>query len=46
MRLAKLRHLAGWCKTHNPVCWDGMDIGQKISRLLFGRVLDRETLGT
>lgn len=38
--------LARWCKTNNPLYWDGMEIAKKISTLLFGRVLDRETLGT
>jgi len=38
--------LARWCKTNNPVYWDGMEVAKKISNLLFGRVLDREALGT
>jgi len=43
---ATVLQLARWCKTNNPVYWDGMEVAKKISTLLFGRVLDRETLGT
>ena len=43
---ATLLQLARWCKTNNPVYWDGMEIAKEISKLLFGRVLDREALGT
>ena len=42
---ATILQLAKWCKTNNPVYWDGMEIAQKISTLLFGRVLDRDRLG-
>jgi hypothetical protein len=37
--------LAKWCKTDNPLYWDGMDVAQKISQVLFGTVLDRTQLG-
>jgi len=37
--------LAKWCKTNNPLYWEGMDIAQKISQLLFGTILDRSQLG-
>jgi len=37
--------LAKWCKTNNPLYWDGMEVAQKISQLLFGTVLDRSQLG-
>jgi hypothetical protein len=36
-----LGQLAKWCKTNNPLYWEGMDVAQKISQLLFGTVLDR-----
>jgi hypothetical protein len=38
--------LARWCKTENPLYWDGMAVAQKISMAVFGEVLDREQLGT
>jgi hypothetical protein len=38
--------LARWCKTENPLYWDGMAVAQKISTTLFGLVLDRKQLGT
>lgn len=37
--------LAKWCKTTNPVYWDGMEVAKKISEALFGRVLDRDLFG-
>jgi hypothetical protein len=40
-----IAQLAKWCKTDNPLYWDGMEVAQKISRLLFGIVLDRSQLG-
>ena len=43
---ATLLQLARWCNTNNPLYWDGMEIAKKISQLLFGRILDREALGT
>jgi hypothetical protein len=36
--------LAKWCDTKNPLYWDGMDVARKISKLLFGLVLDRHQL--
>ena len=36
--------LAKWCKTENPLYWDGMEVARKISQLLFGCVLDRPQL--
>lgn len=36
--------LAKWCDTNNPLYWDGMDVARKISKLLFGFVLDRHQL--
>ena len=38
--------LSRWCKTENPVYWDGMAVAHKISKALFGLVLDRRRLGT
>lgn len=38
--------LARWCGTDGPIYSDGMEVAQKISRLLFGEVLDRGRLGT
>ncbi len=38
--------LARWCNTQNPLYWDGMDVARRISTLLFGRILDRNELGT
>jgi hypothetical protein len=37
--------LARWCKT-DGIYGDGMDIAQRISELLFGRVLNRGNIGT
>lgn len=37
--------LAAWCNTENQVYWDGMDVAREISQLLFGKVLDRTSLG-
>jgi len=37
--------LAKWCKTENPLYWDGMEIARKISILLFGEIIDRDKLG-
>lgn len=39
------QQLSKWCKTNNPVYWDGMDVAKKISELLFGCVIDRHVLG-
>ncbi len=36
--------LAKWCKTNNPLYWDGMDVARRISELLFGCILDRNNL--
>ena len=38
--------LARWCKTNNPLYWDGMAVAKKISEALFGVILDRRRLGT
>ena len=45
LRKATLLQLAKWCKTENLVCRDGMDVAEKISMLLFGRIIDRKRLG-
>lgn len=37
--------LARWCKT-DGIYGDGMDIAQRISELLFGRIVDRSRIGT
>ena len=37
--------LAKWCKTNNPVYWDGMEVAKKISEELLGHVLDRDRFG-
>jgi len=39
-----MAQLAKWCKTENPLYWDGMEVARKISLLLFGCVLDRSQL--
>ena len=36
--------LAKWCKTNNPLYWGGMDVARRISQLLFGCVVDRDSL--
>jgi hypothetical protein len=41
---ATMAQLAKWCKTENPLYWDGMEVARKISQLLFGCVLDRSQL--
>lgn len=38
--------LARWCNTQNPLYWDGMDVAREISVVLFGRIVDRNELGT
>ena len=38
--------LARWCNTQNPLYWDGMDVAREVSVLLFGRIVDRNELGT
>ena len=38
--------IARWCNTQNPLYWDGMEVARKISILLFGKMLDRNELGT
>jgi hypothetical protein len=38
--------LARWCNTSNPVYRDGMEVAKRISALLFGKILDRNELGT
>jgi antitoxin component of RelBE/YafQ-DinJ toxin-antitoxin module len=45
LSLGTVKQLAKWCKTSNPVYWDGMEVARKISEVLFGRVLDRDRLG-
>jgi hypothetical protein len=42
---ATMLQLAKWCKTENPLYWDGMAVAQRISAVLFGLVLDRDRLG-
>jgi hypothetical protein len=37
-------HLAKWCKTNNPLYWDGTDVARRISELLFRCVVDRDKL--
>jgi hypothetical protein len=39
------QRLARWCKT-DGIYGDGMMIAQRISELLFGRVIDRRVIGT
>jgi len=41
-----LKQLARWCKTNNPLYFGGMDVAQKISMLLFGRIIDRNEYNT
>lgn len=36
--------LARWCKT-DGIYGDGMQVAQRISELLFGRIIDRSALG-
>ena len=42
---ATMLQLAKWCKTENPLYWDGMAVAQRISQMLFGLILDRRRLG-
>lgn len=42
---ATFERLARWCKTDGIYC-DGMAVAQRISELLFGRVIDRVAIGT
>lgn len=42
--LRTIEQLAKWCKT-DGIYYEGMQVARKISRLLFGEVLDREALG-
>ena len=46
IRRETILQLARWCKTNNPLYWDGMEIARKISVLLFGKILDRNELQT
>lgn len=39
------KRLARWCKT-DGIYGDAMQIAQKISELLFGRIIDRASIGT
>jgi len=39
------KRLARWCKT-DGIYGDGMMIAQRISELLFGRIVDRRQIGT
>ena len=39
-----IEQLAKWCKT-DGIYSEGMQVAKKISRLLFGEVLDREAFG-
>lgn len=41
---ATFYQLARWCKT-DGIYGDGMQVAQRISELLFGRVIDRSALG-
>ena len=41
---ATFYQLARWCKT-DGIYGDGMQVAQRISELLFGRVIDRSSLG-
>jgi hypothetical protein len=45
LRKATFERLARWCKT-DGIYGEGMDIAQRISELLFGRVLNRTDIGT
>jgi hypothetical protein len=40
---ATFNQLARWCKT-DGIYGDGMQVAQRISELLFGRVIDRSSL--
>jgi hypothetical protein len=44
MTRATFYRLAKWCKT-DGIYGDGMQVAQRISELLFGRVIDRTSLG-
>lgn len=42
---ATFERLARWCKT-DGIYGDGMDIAQRISQMLFSRVINRTNIGT
>lgn len=42
---ATFERLARWCKT-DGIYGDGMMVAQRISELLFGRIIDRGLIGT
>jgi hypothetical protein len=42
---ASFERLARWCKT-DGIYGDGMMVAQRISELLFGRIIDRRQIGT
>lgn len=42
---ATFERLARWCKT-DGIYGDGMQVAQRISELLFGRIVNRASIGT
>lgn len=44
IKRATFKQLARWCKT-DGIYGDGMQVAQRISELLFGRIIDRRSLG-
>lgn len=43
---ATTRKLARWCKTNGTPYQEGMPVAQQISEVLFGTILDRNSLNT
>jgi hypothetical protein len=40
------KKLARWCRTDGAPYQDAMPVAQQISRLLYGKIIDRQILGT
>jgi len=45
LTIEPFKRLARWCKTAG-IYGDGMMVAQRISELLFGRIIDRNVIGT
>jgi len=45
LTMTTFKRLARWCKT-DGIYGDGMMVAQRISELLFGRIIDRRQIGT
>lgn len=45
LKTETFKRLARWCKT-DGIYGDGMMVAQRISELLFGKIIDRRIIGT